>query len=204
LKAFLVTVLAYTIGSIPFGYLIVKAKAGADIRKTGSGGTGATNVSRRAGKSAGLLTLLLDAAKGAVAVVLARMLLAPDGRLNWSFALSVLAVIIGHIFPLWLGFRGGKGVATAVGAFLVLEPLAVALCGVLFLAIVLLTRYISLASMLAALALPMFIWAQIKFKRSPDSESLLLFSSAAAALLILFAHRSNIERLLRGKESKFR
>jgi glycerol-3-phosphate acyltransferase PlsY len=204
LKTFLVTVLAYTIGSIPFGYLIVKAKAGTDIRTTGSGGTGATNVSRRAGKTAGLLTLLLDAAKGAVAVVLARMLLAQDGRLNWPFALSVLAVIVGHIFPLWLGFRGGKGVATAVGAFLVLEPLAVALCGVLFLAIVLLTRYISLASMLAALALPMFIWAEIKVKRSPDSESLLLFSSAAAALLILFAHRSNIERLLRGTESKFR
>ena len=115
-----IVIVAYLIGSIPFGYLIVRRKIGADIRQTGSGGTGATNVSRRAGKAAGILTLLLDAAKGSVAVLIAKAVAGDD----WVIAAAAIAALVGHIFPVWLGFRGGKGVATGVGIFLVLAPVA--------------------------------------------------------------------------------
>src|ERR1041385_8952680 len=108
-------VIAYLLGSIPFGYLIVRKKLGDDIRQTGSGGTGATNVSRRAGKTAGCRTLVLDALKGSLAVLVA-MRLSPD--VHWIIAAAAIAAIIGHMFPVWLGFRGGKGVATGVGVFL--------------------------------------------------------------------------------------
>ena len=133
-------VIAYLIGSIPFGYLIVRSRGGGDIRQTGSGGTGATNVSRRAGKAAGVLTLLLDAAKGCVAVVIAKAVSGDD----WVIAAAAIAALVGHIFPVWLSFRGGKGVATGVGIFLVLAPIAVLCAGVVFVAIVALTRYVSL------------------------------------------------------------
>src|ERR1051325_3149028 len=111
-----VVVLAYLIGSIPFGYLSVRGKVGADIRQTGSGGTGATNVSRRAGKAAGVVTLVLDALKGGAAVLVAKAVIGND----WIVAAAAIAVIVGHIFPAWLGFHGGKGVATGAGVFLVL------------------------------------------------------------------------------------
>ena len=138
----LIILIAYLLGSIPFGYLIVRLRGGGDIRETGSGGTGATNVSRRAGQGAGILTLTLDAVKGAAAVILARIFLTPDYGINWWVAGAALAVVVGHIFPVWLGFRGGKGVATGLGAFLNLSPLAVACAGVVFLAIVWTTRYV--------------------------------------------------------------
>jgi glycerol-3-phosphate acyltransferase PlsY len=204
LRSVLVVIFAYLIGSIPFGYLLVRMKLGADIRETGSGGTGATNVSRRAGKLAGVLTLFLDAAKGAVAVLLARSLLTEHSGLSWPLALAALAVIVGHIFPIWLGFRGGKGVATAVGVFLVLEPLAVALSGILFVMIVVTTRYVSLASILAAAAIPLFIWLLTRFYQPSLDGAVMLVLATAAALLIIFAHRSNIARLVKGTESKFR
>jgi len=204
LAAVAVTVFAYLVGSIPFGYLIVKAKAGGDVRHTGSGGTGATNVSRRAGKLAGILTLLLDSAKGAAAVLTARGVSAPAGALNWTIGLAAVAVIVGHIFPVWLGFRGGKGVATAIGVFLVLAPLSVGLAGIVFLTVFLLSRYVSLASILAAVALPLIIWMQTRFRVESENQNILLSSSAVVAMLIVFAHRSNIERLLTGKETKFR
>ena len=139
MRPLLVVTIAYLIGSIPFGYLVVRAKQGGDIRETGSGGTGATNVSRRAGKGAGVVTLLLDAFKGAAAVAVAKMILglpifADAGRTGrsiqngyWWVAAAAIAVIVGHIFPVWLRFRGGKGVATGVGVFLMLAPIAVAL-----------------------------------------------------------------------------
>src|SRR5215467_3210508 len=126
----IIVIVAYLIGSIPFGYLIVRRKIGADIWETGSGGTGATNVSRRAGKVAGVLTLLLDALKGATAVLIASW----SG--DWVVAAAAIAVIAGHIFPVWLGFRGGKGVATGVGVFLVLAPVALVCAGVLFAGVV--------------------------------------------------------------------
>src|SRR5947209_12776300 len=119
LPAFVV-VLAYLLGSIPFGYLIVRLSGGGDVRETGSGGTGATNVTRRAGKWAGVLTLALDALKGAAAVLVARWVLADGAGVNWWIAASALAAVAGHVFPLWLGFRGGKGVATGLGVFAIL------------------------------------------------------------------------------------
>lgn len=187
----IVVVVAYLIGSVPFGYLIVRGRIGADIRQTGSGGTGATNVSRRAGKAAGVVTLVLDALKGSAAVLLAEALTGSEG---WVAA-AAIAVIVGHIFPVWLGFRGGKGVATGAGVFLVLAPLALLCAGVVFLAIVFATRYVSLGSMVAAATIPLFVWLQ------NDSRPLLIAASLGA-LLIVFAHRGNIGRLAHGTEAQ--
>src|SRR5678816_4309577 len=152
----IIVIIAYLVGSIPFGYLIVRRKIGADIRQTGSGGTGATNVSRRAGKAAGVLTLLLDAAKGCVAVLIAKAVTGDD----WMIAAAAIAALVGHIFPVWLGFRGGKGVATGVGIFVVLAPVALLGAGVVFVAIVALTRYVSLGSITAAILIPVLVWFQ--------------------------------------------
>src|ERR671916_683745 len=130
----LVVILSYLIGSIPFGYLIVRARDGGDVRETGSGGTGATNVTRRAGRGAGILT-------GALVALVARWLLAPDFGVNWLVAAASVAVVVGHIFPVWLKFRGGKGVATGLGVFLSLTPAAVALALPVFVLVVWATRY---------------------------------------------------------------
>lgn len=227
----LVVIIAYLIGSIPFGYLVVRAKKGGDIRDTGSGGTGATNVSRRVGKVAGVLTLVLDAFKGAAAVFVARMVLGLSefgvgvrmgGRIesplqalganlnasmqsaNWWLAAAAIAVILGHIFPVWLGFRGGKGVATGVGVFLVLAPMAVALAGVVFLLLVWLTRYVSLGSIVAAATIPLFVLLQTIFIRPVPEPASLMTAAGVGALLIVFAHRQNIGRLIQGTENKFR
>lgn len=191
MRLVLIVIIAYLIGSIPFGYLIVRAKEGGDVRETGSGGTGATNVTRRAGRSAGVLTLILDALKGALAVFVAQFMLQTD----WLTAAAAIAVIVGHIFPIWLGFKGGKGVATGVGVFLVLSPLAVLGAGVIFLAIVLLTKYISLGSIIAAASIPLFVWLQ-------KGTGPLLTAAVVGALLIVFAHRGNIVRLWNGTESR--
>jgi acyl phosphate:glycerol-3-phosphate acyltransferase len=187
----IVVVIAYLLGSIPFGYLIVRRKIGADIRQTGSGGTGATNVSRRAGKMAGVLTLLLDAAKGSAAVLIAKALTG-DERV---IAAAAIAALVGHIFPVWLGFRGGKGVATGVGIFLVLAPIALLCAGVIFVAIVALTRYVSLGSIIAAVLIPVFVWWQSDLRP-------LLMAAVVGAALIVFAHRGNIQRLASGTESR--
>ncbi len=187
----LLVVAAYLLGSIPFGYLIVRGKGGGDIRATGSGGTGATNVSRRIGRAAGVLTLLLDAAKGCLAVVIAKSVSGDD----WVIAIAAIAALVGHIFPVWLGFRGGKGVATGVGIFLVLAPLALLCAAVVFVAIVLLTRYVSLGSIAAAILIPVLVWVQ------SDSRPLLVAALVGAALIV-FAHRGNIQRLLSGTESR--
>src|SRR5262245_59700526 len=181
--------MAYVLGSIPFGYLLVRIQSGADIRESGSGGTGATNVSRRAGKFAGVLTLVLDAAKGALVVFLARQWLSPDGSVTWPVGLAALAVIVGHIFRVWLGFRGGKGVATGAGVLLMLVPFAVVIAGILFLAIVSLTRYVSLGSILAVAAVPIFVWLQLQFYQPRADGDTLVAVTVGAALLIIFAHR---------------
>ena len=218
-----VIVIAYLLGSIPFGYLIVRAKQGSDIRDTGSGGTGATNVSRRAGKVAGVITLVLDAVKGAVAVVVASWVLdlqlwesyiAPhvatfaNGGMSlqqvyWCITGAAVAAIIGHMFPVWLSFRGGKGVATGVGVFLVLAPGAVAIVGLIFMLIVVMTRYVSLGSIFAAASLPLIIWVlniiSPRFAFAP-----VITAATVVALLIIFAHRANVGRLVQGTESKFR
>lgn len=194
----IIVIIAYLLGSIPFGYLIVRKKIGADIRETGSGGTGATNVSRRAGKAAGVLTLLLDAAKGCVAVLVGKAVAGDD----WTIAAAAVAALIGHIFPVWLGFRGGKGVATGVGIFFVLAPIALLCAGVVFVAIVALTRYVSLGSIIAAVLIPVFVWLQSVFVAPVFDLRPLLTAAIAGAALIVFAHRGNIKRLASRTESQ--
>ena len=218
----LVIAIAYLLGSIPFGYLIVRVKEGGDIRATGSGGTGATNVSRRAGIGAGVVTLVLDALKGMAAVVVAGWILdvplvhvrasPPLGifehsgfsfhQAYWCLWGAAIAAIIGHMFPVWLGFRGGKGVATGVGVFLILAPGAVAFAGLIFILIVSVTRYVSLGSIIAAVTIPLFIL--LRNLISPGLEfAPEITASTVGALLIIFAHRANIRRLMHGNESKF-
>ena len=198
MRLIVVIVAAYLLGSIPFGYLIVRGKSGDDVRQTGSGGTGATNVSRRAGKGAGVLTLVLDALKGAAAVLIAQNF----GGSDWITAGAAIAVIVGHIFPVWLGFRGGKGVATGAGVFLVLAPIALLCGGFVFVAIVFFTRYVSLGSMMAAALIPVFVWLRGSFVQPAADLRPLLIATVVGALLIIFAHRGNIERLARGTESQ--
>ena len=194
--------IAYLLGSIPFGYLIVRARTGADVRASGSGGTGATNVSRRAGKLSGVVTLLLDAAKGALAVVLARWLLTEDFGINWWVAGAGTIAVIGHCFPVWLGFRGGKGVATGVGVFLSLYPLAVACAAVIFILVVALTRYVSLGSILAVAALPLFVWLLSVYVQPVADLAPLMTTALVTGALIILMHHANIGRLLRGTENK--
>lgn len=211
----LIMIVGYLLGSIPFGYLIVRASEGGDVRETGSGGTGATNVSRRAGKAAGIITLLLDAMKGAAAILIAQLILglpvfaatrestsAEFGE--WWIALAGILVIVGHMFPIWLGFRGGKGVATGVGVFLVLAPFALLGAAAIFLIIVFLTRYVSLGSIAAAATIPLFVWLQHGLIRSVGSLWPTMCVAVVGASLIIFAHRANIQRLVQGTESKFR
>ena len=204
MRPVLVLIVAYLLGSIPFGYLIVRAMQGADVRETGSGGTGATNVSRRAGKFAGVITLALDAAKGALAVLLARWLLAENFGINWWVAAAAIIAVFGHCFPVWLGFRGGKGVATGVGVFLSLYPLAVACAAVIFILVVALTRYISLGSILATAAFPLFVWLLNVYFRPVADLAPVITSAIAAGALIILMHHANIRRLLQGTESKFK
>lgn len=214
MKPAVIIIIAYLLGSIPFGYLIVRAGQGADVRETGSGGTGATNVSRRAGKLAGLVTLLLDAMKGAAAVLIAQWMLGllsndaqaghPAQNAYWWLAVAAVATIVGHVFPVWLGFRGGKGVATGVGVFLVLVPVAVALAGVIFVLVVVSTRYVSLGSILAAAAIPFLVWGQDAYLWDVAGLIPIFTATSASAMLIIFAHRGNIGRLIAGTESKFR
>lgn len=191
--------IAYLIGSIPFGYLIVRATAGGDVRQTGSGGTGATNVTRRAGKTAGVITLLLDALKGVLAIVIARLM---SDNTDWVVAAAAIAVLLGHVFPVWLGFKGGKGVATGVGVFLALAPVAVLCAAVIFVLVVWLTKFVSLGSILAAATIPLFVWLQSVFIKPVADVKPLLTAAVAGALLIVFAHRGNITRLWNGTESR--
>lgn len=151
----LILVAAYLLGSIPFGLLIVKARGGPDVRTTGSGNIGAANVARSAGAVAGVLTLLLDAGKGYLAVwIVGRW---TGGSVRWMMAAAVAAVV-GHVFPVWLRFRGGKGVATGLGVFLPICPEAVAAGAALWLLMVGFWRYSSLGSIVAAAALPVFVY----------------------------------------------
>jgi glycerol-3-phosphate acyltransferase PlsY len=216
LRSAAVIVIAYLLGSIPFGYLVVRGTQGADIRQTGSGGTGATNVSRRAGKAAGVVTLVLDALKGAAAVAIAKAILglpivaevgqasASVQNAHWWVAATAITAIVGHIFPVWLRFRGGKGVATGIGVFLMLAPIAVALAGLIFVLTVWRTRYVSLGSIVAALTIPVFVLVQNSFIRPVESLAPIISAAVAGAALIVFAHRQNIGRLIQGTESKFR
>jgi|SRR5277367_4292856 len=189
---------AYLLGSIPFGLLLGRLFSAADIRETGSGNIGATNVARVAGPLAGILTLLLDAAKGALAVILAARL--SEQSSTWMM-IAGLCALIGHCYPIWLGFRGGKGVATAAGVFLVLCPPAFLGAIILFVLVVIYWRFVSLGSISAAAAMPLliyFLWAP---HHAPPY--VVTFGSLAAAILIVYKHDANIQRLVQGDEPKF-
>jgi glycerol-3-phosphate acyltransferase PlsY len=183
-------VASYLIGSIPFA-LILARRWGADLRRVGSGNLGAANVMRASGVTAGVLVAALDMSKGAASVWLASR--ASDGP--GLPAAAGVAAIIGHIYPVWLRFRGGKGVATACGVFAVLTPLAVPPALAIFLAVVWLTKYISLGSVLASIALPPMAYAL-------GSPAPAVIAASAAAAIIVFRHRSNMTRLRMGTERR--
>ena len=189
---------AYILGSIPFGLILAKLFGGTDVRKGGSGNIGATNVARVIGPVAGILTLILDVAKGSAAVLLAARL--SQDSATWMM-IAALAALAGHCFPIWLKFKGGKGVATAAGMFLVLCPLAFLGSVILFVLVVTFWRYVSLGSISAAAAMPLlmyFLWAP---RHAPPL--VITFGSLAAALLIVCKHAGNIRRLAQGVEPKF-
>ena len=183
--------LGYLVGSIPFGFLLARRRGGVDIRRTGSGNVGATNVLRRAGVRAGLMTAVLDVAKGAGAVFAAWAL---TGTVNAGAAAGVAAVA-GHMYPVWLGFRGGKGVATAFGAFTVLAPVPALAVLAIFGVVVWVTRYVSAGSVAAAVSLCPLVY----ISAGPPAATRAAFVSGC---LILFAHRSNLARLLAGSERR--
>jgi len=186
---------AYLLGSIPFGYLLVRIFKKQDIRSFGSGNIGATNVARTGAKGLGITTLLLDLGKAYVAVSIARHLAPGDYDLAVAAA---IAAILGHCFPVWLRFHGGKGVASALGVFLALTwPSALAILAV-FLVIVLLTRYVSLASIVAAALFPIFA-----LPHAPARTLLIVAGYILIPLIVILKHHQNIRRLLSGTENRF-
>lgn len=185
--------LAYLLGAIPFGYLLVKLTTGRDVRASGSGNIGATNVLRTAGRAAGAATLMLDILKGYASVWLAARL--TQNAPEWTAA-AALAVMAGHAFPVFLRFRGGKAVASCVGAFLYLAPLATAAVIVVWVVIVAITRYVSLGSVVAAGSLPLAVWLIL------HPEAALTGASAAAGAFIIWRHKSNLQRLREGTEHR--
>jgi glycerol-3-phosphate acyltransferase PlsY len=190
-----VLAIAYLLGAIPFGYLLVKWKTGADVRAAGSGNIGATNVMRTTGRAAGVVTLLLDIAKGYAAVWMAGRLTGQD--VLWMSAAG-LAVMAGHAYPVFLGFRGGKAVASFVGAFLCLTPWAVAVEIIIFVVVVIWTRHISMGSIVGAATLPLAVWLVMQ---APWPA---VVGSAVAGTFVIYRHSSNIKRLRLGTESVFK
>jgi glycerol-3-phosphate acyltransferase PlsY len=191
---------SYLLGSIPFGYLLVRIFRGEDVRQSGSGNIGATNVSRKS-PALGVATLLLDALKGTTAVALSyevadRMAAGPPA-LELG-ALGALFAVVGHVFPVWLKFRGGKGVATGLGAFALIAPKAVLISAGIFIAVVVISRYVSLGSIVAVGVFPFVAWRIGQFYLSPTSLALI----SLASLLILVKHRDNLRRLWAGTESR--
>jgi glycerol-3-phosphate acyltransferase PlsY len=198
LPALALLLVSYLLGSIPFGLILAKLFGGADVRKAGSGNIGATNVLRVAGPAAGVLTLLLDAAKGWLAVWLAARVM--HGESGFMVAAGFFA-LLGHCFPPWLRFRGGKGVATAAGIFGALCPEAVLAALILFGLVVWYWHYVSLGSLAAAAVIPLlvyFLWAP--HFAPPD---IVTFGSLAISALVILQHRGNIGRLVRGEEPRF-
>lgn len=197
-----VAVIGYLLGSVPFGYLLVRIFRGTDIRRCGSGNIGATNVARSS-PALGIATLLLDAAKGFVAVVFASTLTPGLSAvyLYAAMATAALCALLGHMFPIWLKFRGGKGVATGVGAFVAIVPKAVLVAICVFAALVALFRYVSLGSIVAAATLPALIYLFYVQPGLPMQS--VLGAAVAASLLIIAKHHQNISRLFAGTEHRF-
>ncbi len=195
LRGTLLVLFGYLLGSVPFGILVAKAfDRDMDLRKAGSGNIGATNVARTLGRGAGILTLAFDAGKGILALAVTRQLLDPSAH-HW-FALVGGAVFLGHIFPVYLRFKGGKGVAVALGVVLFLSPETAFVIVVLFAAVLYFTRYVSLASLSAAVGLPV---AMAFLGKSRHYVTLAL----VMAFFVIYTHRENIHRLLSGQESRF-
>ncbi|PSH04426.1 MAG: acyl-phosphate glycerol 3-phosphate acyltransferase [Acidobacteria bacterium] len=198
-----VAVCSYLLGSIPFGYLLVRVFQGIDVRSIGSGNIGATNVARTGGKALAISTLVLDALKGWLPVFLVLALpwtqQSSPGQLHTLAAFAALLAVLGHMFPVWLRFKGGKGVATGLGVFLALAPKVVLIPLVLFLVIVFFTRYVSLGSILGAAMFPVALWL-LQREMFPAPA---LAMCAAVALLVIVRHHQNIGRLLAGKENRF-
>jgi glycerol-3-phosphate acyltransferase PlsY len=186
--------IAYLIGGIPFGYVLVKLTTGKDVRSSGSGNIGATNVLRTTGRAVAVATLLLDIAKGFAAVWIAAMLTGDD--VGWTSA-AALSVMGGHAYPIFLHFKGGKAVASFIGAFLYLTPLPLAATLVVFVVIVAATRHISAGSVVAAAMFPLAVWLILH----PPAP--VLIAALLAGAFIVMRHRSNIERLRAGNESVF-
>lgn len=197
-----VGVLSYLLGSIPTGYLLVRIFRKQDIRTVGSGNIGATNVMRSGNKALGAVTFLLDVAKGASAVLLGAYVFAPLlpawPQRNVE-ALAAICAVLGHMFPIWLGFRGGKGVATGFGVFVVAAPWAALASIALFALVTALTKYVSLGSILAAASFPLFAWLTV---RGPQ-PAFFICVEIAVSLLIILKHHANIRRLFTGTEHRF-
>jgi len=185
-------VAGYLLGSVSFALWLVRWRTGTDIRASGSGNAGATNVLRAHGKGLAIVVALLDVAKGTAAVLLVRLVTADP----WYAAAAGFAAILGHVFPLYSGFRGGKGVATAVGAFLALAPLAMAVCLAVFVAVVAASRFVSLGSVVAVVLLPP---AAGLLSHSPRP---IVVAAAATAVLVVVKHLENLKRIARGEERR--
>jgi glycerol-3-phosphate acyltransferase PlsY len=197
----LIVIAAYLLGSIPTGYLLMRLFRHEDIRQAGSGNIGATNVLRSGGKGLGAATFLLDVLKGCSAVWLGGFLgalLMPQSSRYDTQALAALIAVLGHVFPIWLGFRGGKGVSTGFGVFLAATPLAALAAISVFIVILAISRYVSLASIIGAASYPLFAWLLVKGTRPP----FFIAVEIAVALLIIVWHHQNIRRLIAGTEAR--
>ena len=191
----IITLIAsYLIGAIPSGVVLTKLTGAGDVRKSGSGNIGATNVYRTAGRKLGILTLVGDIIKGVLPVIYATMI---AGMSPEQTAMIACATFLGHLYPVYLGFKGGKGVATALGIYLVLSPLSVLYAGILFVLLVWIWRYVSLGSILAAAVVPPLVYFI-------EQSTPLLIASLFISLMVIWRHRENIGRLLAGEENKFK
>jgi len=186
---------SYLLGSIPFGYLLVRLVTGEDVRTSGSGNIGATNVARKS-PLLGIATLVLDAAKGLAAVYFAGAVFGGPHR-HLTMTTAALFAVCGHLFPVWLRFRGGKGVATSLGAFILLTPKTVLCLVALFLLLAVAFRYVSLGSIAVAAAFPLLVWALGEYRQPAELAMIALVS-----VLVIWRHRQNIERLASGTESR--
>jgi acyl phosphate:glycerol-3-phosphate acyltransferase len=205
----IIAALAYLCGSIPFGYILVRIFRGQDIRTMGSGNIGATNVARTA-PMLGILTLILDGLKGSAAVLITPILAqgindvffgnsGPDPALSFGLALACFMAVLGHMFPIWLRFKGGKGVATAVGALLWLSPSVVGVIFIVFAFFVSITRYVSLGSIVGAAAAPAVMYIMSPAFRAPN----VIFVLSLLSIVIIAKHHQNIRRLMSGTENRF-
>ncbi len=192
LSDLILIIVAYVLGSVSFGLILARLKGGVDLRGQGSGSIGATNVARAMGKRAGIITLLGDCAKGLVAVLLAQAW----GSSLWIVAAVAMAAVLGHLFPWYAGFRGGKGVATALGVFIPTLPLPLLGALIAFIAMVLVWRYVSAGSVLAAIIMP--ILTAVFANPLP-----LTLAATIIAVLVVIKHQSNLQRLFQGQEAKF-